>query len=51
MLSLPGIAFMPHFPAAGYYPIDSPPTGLSTGPRAPCVLGVLLAGFAAAKKG
>jgi len=51
-LSLLGIAFVLHFSAAPYYFIGSPPTGLSTGTLGLiiCVLGVLLAGVAAAKK-
>ncbi|WP_292364385.1 MULTISPECIES: hypothetical protein [unclassified Methanoculleus] len=51
-ISLLGIAFVLHFSAAGYYFIGSAPTGLSTGTLGLilCVLGVLLAGFAAAKK-
>ncbi len=47
-----GIAFVLHFSAAPYYFIGSAPTGLSTGTLGLiiCVLGVLLAGFAAARK-
>ncbi|MCK9298829.1 MAG: hypothetical protein M0P21_07685 [Methanoculleus sp.] len=49
--SLAGTAFILHFPAAPYSFIGSAPTGLSTGTPAllPCVVGVLLAGVAAAK--
>ncbi len=51
-ISLLGIAFVLHFSAAPYYFIGSPPTGFSTGTLGLilCVLGVLLAGFAAARK-
>ena len=51
-LSLLGIAFVLHFSAAPYYFIGSPPTGFSTGTLGLvlCVVGVLLAGVAAAKK-
>jgi len=51
-ISLLGIAFVLHFAAAPYYFIGSPPTGFSTGTLGLifCVFGVLLAGFAAAKK-
>ena len=51
-LSLLGIAFVLHFSAAPYYFIGPAPTGLSTGTLGLilCVFGVLLAGFAAARK-
>lgn len=51
-ISLLGIAFVLHFSTAPYYFIGSPPTGFSTGTLGLilCVLGVLLAGFAAAKR-
>ncbi|MDN5339031.1 MAG: hypothetical protein PWQ30_140 [Euryarchaeota archaeon] len=51
-ISLVGIAFVLHFSAAPYYFIGSAPTGFSTGTLGLifCVLGILLAGFAAAKK-
>lgn len=51
-MSLLGIAFVIHFSAAGYYFIGSSPTGFSTGTLGLilCVLGVLLASVAAAKK-
>ncbi|PKL62680.1 MAG: hypothetical protein CVV31_04855 [Methanomicrobiales archaeon HGW-Methanomicrobiales-2] len=51
-VSLLGIAFVLHFSAAGYYFFGSPPTGFSTGTLGLifCVFGVLLAGFAAARK-
>lgn len=50
--SLLGIAFVLYLSAAPYYFIGSPPTGFSTGPLGLifCVAGVLLAGFAAARK-
>jgi hypothetical protein len=51
-ISLLGIAFVLHFSAAPYYFIGSPPTGFSTGTLGLvlCVVGVLLAGVAAARK-
>ncbi len=51
-LSLLGIAFVLHFSAAPYYFIGSAPTGFSNGTLGLifCVLGVGLAGFAAARK-
>lgn len=52
-ISLLGIAFVLHFAAAPYYFIGSAPTGFGTGTLGLilCVLGVLLAGFAAARRG
>ncbi|WP_067078464.1 hypothetical protein [Methanoculleus horonobensis] len=51
-ISLLGIAFVLHFSAAPYYFIGSAPTGFGTGTLGLmiCVLGVLLGGFAAAKR-
>jgi len=51
-LSLLGIAFVLHFPAAPYYFTGSPPSGLSNGSLGLifCVLGVVLTGFVAARK-
>jgi hypothetical protein len=51
-ISLLGIAFVLHFSAAPYYFIGSAPTGFGTGTLGLlfCVLGVILAGLAAARK-
>ena len=51
-ISLLGIAFVLHFSAAPYYFIGSAPTGFGTGTLGLilCVIGVLLAGVAAARK-
>ena len=51
--SLLGTTFVLHFPAAPYSFTGSPPTGLGTGTLGLllCVLGFLLAGFAAARTG
>lgn len=51
--SLLGTTFVLHLPAAPCSFTGSPPTGLGTGTLdlLLCVLGVLLAGFAAAKQG
>lgn len=51
-ISLLGIAFVLHFSAAPYYFAGSAPTGFGTGTLGLilCVIGVLLAGVAAARK-
>ncbi|MCT8336328.1 hypothetical protein FKB36_02160 [Methanoculleus sp. Afa-1] len=51
-ISLLGVAFVLHFSAAPYYFIGSAPTGFGTGTLGLliCVLGVILAGLAAARK-
>lgn len=51
-ISLLGIALVLHFSAAPYYFTGSAPTGFGTGTLGLilCIIGVLLAGVAAAKK-